>query len=66
MRLKDLGEVLFLDQPRYQEITKTTVQKIIDYARRYFTGDARVAMGRVYTDAEFEARQKRSLSRSLP
>ena len=65
MRLRDWREVIFEDWPAVR-VTKGAIENAVGCARRYFTADARLAMGRVYTDAEYEARRLRILSKPLP
>ncbi len=64
-KLKDWREVIDLDFPPI-EVTEATRQKMIEYAKRHSVGDVRLATGRFYTTAEYEARRERVLSTPLP
>lgn len=64
-KLKKWKEVVHLDFPPLR-VTEKLRENMIKYARRHSVGDARLAMGRFYTDAEYEARRKRILSTPLP
>ena len=64
-RLKDWREVINEDFPRI-EVTEETIRNSVRMAQRGYRTDVRVAMGRVYTDKEYEARRQRVLSTELP
>lgn len=63
--LKDWKECIYLDWP-VRPVTERTREVAYQMARRGYRADVRTATGRVYTDAEFEARQKRILATELP
>jgi len=58
-------DVLSLDLPERMAATEKTREAILRYAKR-FRGGARLAMGRIYTDAEYEERRSRVLGTPLP
>lgn len=67
MKLQDVSDVLNKDWPTSHPITQATVDAIKrDGRREYYVGNARMATGRVYTDAEYEARRARVLATPLP
>jgi hypothetical protein len=65
MRLKDWREVILEDFPDLGPITYGGVESIQHNARLY-GGSFRELTGRIWTDAEYEARRARVLSRPLP
>jgi hypothetical protein len=65
MGLKDWREVIDLDFPDV-EITEETKRTMVEAGRRYLINDVRLATGRFYTTAEYEARRERVLSTPLP
>ena len=64
-RLKDWRDVINVDFPKV-EVTEETIRNSVRMAERGYRTDMRVATGRVYTDAEYEARRQRVLSQELP
>ena len=63
--LKDWRECIDLDWPKI-EVTERTREIGYQMARRGYRADVRTATGRIYTDAEFEARRKNILEQELP
>jgi hypothetical protein len=64
-KLKDWEKIINLDFPPV-EFTKETRQQMIEYAKSHNVGDARLAMGIFYTDAEYESEREKVLSTPLP
>lgn len=64
-KLKNWKDVVDLDFPPLR-VTEESREKMIKYAKAHIVGDVRLAMGRFYTDAEYEARQKKILLTPLP
>ncbi len=65
LRLKDWREVINEDFSLVR-VTQDTVRRCVVFAQRGYSSDARVAMGRIYTDAEYESRRERVLNTPLP
>ncbi|MEI7718553.1 MAG: hypothetical protein WCI72_01695 [archaeon] len=66
-RLEEWNEVIFKDWPaiRITERTKEVMQYLSHYGR-YLVDNTRIAMGRIYTGSEYEARRQKILSTPLP
>ena len=66
-KLENWDEVVFRDWPamHFTERTKTTM-KYLSHCGRYLVDNARIAIGRIYTDSEYEARRQKILSTPLP
>ena len=64
-KLRNWKEVIDLDFPSAR-VTEATRQLAMKYARRHSVSDTRLAMGRFYTDSEWEARREKVLSTPLP
>lgn len=58
-------DLINVDMPSMGPITDKTIQCTGKYAGR-FRGSARVSTGRIFTDAEIEARRKNFLKMRLP
>lgn len=58
-------DLINVDMPSIGPVTSKTIQCTGKYAGRV-RGSARISSGRIFTDAEIEARRKKVLKRRLP
>ena len=65
MKLRRWDEVIFEDFPGIGEITKEALEQIVEESSRY-RGSVRMATGRIWIDAEYEAYREEILKRRLP
>jgi hypothetical protein len=65
MRLKRWNEVVYDDCPKMGLVTQDSLEQMRLDSLKY-GGSARMAMGRIWTDEEFEAYRESVLSRPLP
>ena len=64
-RVKHWSQALREDFPERALITESTREALKGQGKR-FRGSVRLAMGRIYTDVEYEERRQRVLATELP
>ena len=68
MNLERLKELRDIDLPNIPEITQKTRRYLKQgkYPTRYFSGNVKLATGRIWTTKGYEARRKRVLEARIP
>ena len=63
--MEDKKDYLFKDFSEFKVIEETR-KDVMENPQKYFSYDARIRMGKFYTDEEYEKRVEEVLSRPLP
>jgi len=62
--LKEWQAALDEEYPKVKPVTERTVEAVKGQ-RRWLRGSVRLTMGRIVTDAQYDERRKRALSKAL-